>query len=278
MDLGREREVTERLCRDAAAIVKGYFGSGIAVEQKPGEGPVTQADREASELIVRGLRAAFPNDGILSEEASDDGSRVGAERVWMIDPLDGTSDFVRGRDGFAVMVGLLVGDRPALGMVLQPTSGVLYRASLGAGAERVGPDGQVSYLRVSAVDDFAAVRLVASKSHRGESIDRVRAALGITDEFNIGSVGLKLGLIARGERDLYVNPESHSSLWDTLAPEAILVEAGGRLSDLGGAPLDYRATNVKNRRGLVASNGLLHDAVTEKMRPLFLAQSAARKN
>ena len=89
-------------------------------------------------------------------------------------------------------------------------------------------------IHVSDVRELARIRMVASKSHRTERIDRVRAALGITDELNVGSVGLKLGLIAEGLRDLYVNPAGHSKLWDACGPEAILVEAGGRLTDLRG--------------------------------------------
>src|SRR5581483_6387117 len=109
----------------------------------------------------------------------------------------------------------------------------------------------------------------ASKSHRDEKIDQVRAALGITDELNVGSVGLKLGLIARGERDLYVNPSGHSKLWDVCAPEAILVEAGGRLTDAHGSPIDYRGKDVRCLDGLIASNGQLHDTVVERLAALF---------
>jgi 3'(2'), 5'-bisphosphate nucleotidase len=110
---------------------------------------------------------------------------------------------------------------------------------------------------------------VASKSHRDPIIDEVRKALGIADELNVGSVGLKLGLIARGTRDLYVNTSSKSSLWDTCGPEAILAEAGGRLSDLYGRPLRYDVEEVRHQHGLVASNGLLHALVLAKIRPLF---------
>lgn len=269
MKLARELAVAERLAREAAAIVSGYFGSGIKVDYKPGEGPVTAADREADALIRAGLTAAFPDDGMLTEETPDDGSRRTRERVWMVDPLDGTADFVRGRSGFAVMIGLCVAGRPALGVVLAPATGVLDRAIEGAGAERVAPDGTITPLSVSAVDDLGAIRLVASKSHRGESIDRVRAALGVQDEMNIGSVGLKLGLIAGGQRDLYVNPESHASLWDTCAPEVILAEAGGRMTDLAGRPLDYLGSCLRHLRGLVASNGRVHERVIAKLGPLF---------
>src|SRR5262249_7889495 len=108
-NLARELLVATELAERAAELELGYFGStSLSVEHKPGEGPVTRADREADRLIVDGLRAAFPSDGVLSEEAPDDGSRHRAERVWMVDPIDGTNDFIRGHSGFAVMIGLLV--------------------------------------------------------------------------------------------------------------------------------------------------------------------------
>jgi 3'(2'), 5'-bisphosphate nucleotidase len=125
-------------------------------------------------------------------------------------------------------------------------------------------------LQVSTVRDLTSIRLVASASHRTEAIDRVRAALGVRDEMNVGSVGLKLALIAQGDRDLYVNPASRSSLWDSCGPEAILVAAGGRLTDLAGAPLDYTGrTSLANERGLVASNGVVHDEVIARLATLF---------
>ena len=269
MNLERELEVAERLARAAGAIELGYFGTGIAVEYKPHEeGPVTRADKEADALILAGLRAAFPDDGILSEESADDGSRRLHSRVWMVDPLDGTKDFIRGRTGFSVMIGMTIDGVPALGVVFQPSTGTLYRAARGHGASIVDESGTRA-LKVSTVEDLASIRLVASKSHRSERIDQVRSVLGVQDEMNIGSVGLKLGLIARGDRDLYVNPASLSSLWDTCGPEAILVEAGGRMTDLYGAPLDYRGEEVKNSRGLIASNGVLHEAVVAKLGAVF---------
>ena len=105
-------------------------------------------------------------------------------------------------------------------------------------------------MRVSDIKVASEIRMVASKSHRTETIDKVRAELGISDELNVGSVGLKLGLIAEGLRDLYVNPAGHSKLWDACGPEAILVEAGGRITDVRGEPLDYRGRELGNVRGL----------------------------
>jgi 3'(2'), 5'-bisphosphate nucleotidase len=257
------------LARRAGERIRALHGIEIAVERKHDDSPVTQADREANTLIVGGLAAAFPGDGILSEEAPDDGSRLTRPRVWMIDPLDGTKDFIRGREGFAVMIGLLDGVKPALGVVYQPIGDALYWATRGGGAFRQIAGGAPVRLAVSRVSDPADIRMVASKSHRTAAIDQVRAELGISDELNVGSVGLKLGLIAAGERDLYVNPAGHSKLWDACAPEALLTEAGGRLTDLHGDPLDYRGHELGNVRGLIASNGVLHDQVVRRLAALF---------
>ena len=269
MQLRRELDTAVELARRAGERIRALHGSGIAVDTKDDQSPVTQADREANELIVAALTFAFPGDGILSEELPDDGSRMSRERVWMVDPLDGTKDFIRGRDGFAVMIGLLDGDRPALGVVYQPIGDKLYWATRGDGAFVQRAGGAAERMHVSDVREPAQIRMVASKSHRSETIDRVRAELGISDELNVGSVGLKLGLIAEGLRDLYVNPAGHSKLWDACGPEAILNEAGGRLTDVTGAPLAYRGAELGNVRGLIASNGLLHDEVVRRLAALF---------
>lgn len=269
MDLRRELDTAVELARRAGAGIRGFHGSGIAVDRKDDDSPVTEADRTANALIVGGLGAAFPDDAILSEELPDDGSRLARDRVWMVDPLDGTKDFIRGRDGFSVMIGLLAGAAPVLGVVYQPIGDKLYFATRGQGAFLVRGGGAPERLHVSDLRDPAQIRMVASKSHRTETIDRVRAELGISDELNVGSVGLKLGLIAEGLRELYVNPAGHSKLWDACGPEAILVEAGGRLSDVRGAPLDYRGRELGNSRGLIASNGILHDEVVRRLASLF---------
>jgi 3'(2'), 5'-bisphosphate nucleotidase len=269
MDFTQELEVATRLAREAGALIRKLHATGLDVQRKAGNEPVTQADRDANSLLVAGLGAAFPDDGFLSEEAPDDGSRMVKERVWMIDPLDGTKDFIRGESGFATMVGLLVGDRPGMGVVYQPIGDRLYYAARGQGCFLVDGASQPQRLHVSDVREPEKIRMVASKSHRDEVIDKVRSELGISDELNVGSVGLKLGLIARGERDLYVNPAGHSKLWDSCAPEVLLTEAGGRLTDVHGRLLPYRNPELGNLNGLIASNGLLHDEVVARLKNLF---------
>ncbi len=269
MDLRRELDTAVALARRAGERIAALQGAGLAVDRKDDDSPVTAADREANELIVGGLGAAFPDDAILSEELPDDGSRIGRARVWMVDPLDGTKDFIRGHEGFSTMIGLLDGAAPVLGVVYQPIGDKLYFAARGGGAFLSRRGGAPERIHVSDVRVASEIRMVASKSHRTETIDRVRAELGISDELNVGSVGLKLGLIAEGLRDLYVNPAGHSKLWDACGPEAILVEAGGRLTDVRGEPLDYRGRELGNVRGLIASNGVLHDEVVTRLAALF---------
>jgi len=266
--LERETQIAVDLARRAGAIVLRYRSPDLAVSHKAHDEPVTRADREANELIVAGLHAAFPDDAILSEESAAVGEWQTAARTWMVDPLDGTRDYVRGLPGFAVMIGLCVDGEPVLGVVYQPLGEVLYRATRAHGAfleER----GATRQLHVSATRDPRGCRLVSSASHRMATIDQVRAVLGIDDEISLGSVGLKLGLIARAERDLYVNPEGFCKLWDSCAPSVILTEAGGHLTNLHGRPLDHRAAEVRHVGGLLASNGLVHDAVVAAIAPLF---------
>jgi 3'(2'), 5'-bisphosphate nucleotidase len=256
-----ELETARTIALEAAALVRTFQRRGIHVDKKAGDEPVTEADRAASALIVERLRAAFPSDAILSEELPDDGSRLRNRRAWMVDPIDGTRDFINGDDGFAVMIGLVVDGRPVVGVVSQPPTGITWAGAVGVDAWRETADGVRSPLRPSTLAQPSGIRLVASKSHRTRDVDRFREKLGIADELNVGGVGLKVGLVADGSRDLYVYPGSRTKLWDTAAPEAILVAAGGRLSDVRGQLIPYDVPELRNLNGIVASNGPLHEAV-----------------
>jgi 3'(2'), 5'-bisphosphate nucleotidase len=219
-------------------------------------------------MIVAGIRAAFPGDALISEELPPAPGAFGASRFWLIDPIDGTKDFIRGNDGFSIMIGLVENGRPVVGVVHQPTLGRTFYASP-EGAFVDTHDG-TRPLVVSNVARAGEARLVASASHRSPKIDEVKSTLGIDDEQNVGSVGVKLSLIALGVRDLYVNPWPKTKAWDTCAPEAILTRAGGRLTDLFGGPIAYSG-ELRHARGLVASNGHIHDEVIARIAPLFSA-------
>lgn len=262
----RELERALELARIAGTEVMRMRRGEIAVEMKAGDEPVTIADRRASELIVAGLAASFPGDPIISEELVPAPGAFGSPRMWLVDPIDGTKDFIRNEDGYSVMIGLCIDGKPVVGVVHQPPLDRTFFATPAGAFVEVG--GVRQPMHVSSVAAAADARLVASKSHRSPDIDRVKTELGIVGEENVGSVGIKLCLIAMGARDLYVNPSAKTKAWDTCAPEAILAQAGGRLSDLFGTPIAY-AGELAHRRGLVASNGHVHDEVVGKLGPLF---------
>ena len=122
------------LAREAGDEILKVYDQKYEVERKSGDEPVTLADRRANDLIVAGLRSTFPRDAVLAEESADDGRRFYSPRVWLIDPLDGTEDFIGHDDEFSVMIGLLVDGQPVLGVVYQPTRDLLYCAAKDSGA------------------------------------------------------------------------------------------------------------------------------------------------
>ncbi|MBW2735908.1 MAG: 3'(2'),5'-bisphosphate nucleotidase CysQ, partial [Deltaproteobacteria bacterium] len=237
--MNQEMSVATNLARAAGRAALAYFRQAdLEVETKADASPVSAADRAADAVIIAGLEEAFPKDGILSEEQPDQESWHGAERAWVVDPLDGTADFIAGRDGFSVMIGLMIAHQPVLGVVYQPVGDILYRGIIGGTAERI-EGGQTHALVPSGRAAPDEIRLVVSHSHRSPRINALKSALGIREEIQKGSVGVKAGLIARGACELYLNPEGHCKLWDTCAPEAILRAAGAKISDMHGAPLVY---------------------------------------
>lgn len=255
--------------RDVGALVLSMRDAGVTQHRKPGGDIVTDADLEASRRLVQVVHGLWPDDGVVSEESPQEINGTGNGRTWFIDPIDGTNDFASGRDGFAVMVGLAHAGRPVFGAVYQPATQTMYSAAEGrAYVERPGhPRARMAVSTVTLASD---ARLVASRSHRTTEVDLVKHQLALSNEFNIGSIGLKLCLIANGQYDLYVNPKPRCRLWDTCAPEAILRGAGGELSTLSPASLSYAARTMEIRDALVASNGHIHAEVVAKLRPLFV--------
>ena len=272
----RELRVALRLAREAGAVVLEYYNTPLHVEQKESaydSEPVTEADRAANALIVSGVRFEFPDDGILAEESVDTERRLTKNRVWMIDPLDGTKGFISRAADFAVQIGLALNGESVLGVVYQPLPRVMYWAARGAGAwvERPGQQEQQRPVRarVSSESELRHMRLAASRSHRSPRMDRVVRALGVEREVQRNSVGVKVGLLIEQECDLYIHLSPRTKQWDTCAPEAILREAGGRFTDLFGQPLRYNSPEVENRNGLVATNGAAHREIIERLAPLL---------
>lgn len=268
-----ELRVALRLARDAGAAILDYYDGPLHVERKVSNKdynePVTVADRAANELIVRGIREAFPDDGMLAEESIDTERRLSKRRVWMVDPLDGTKGFIERSGDFAVQIGLAVDGQSLLGVVYQPLPDVLYWAAQACGAwiERAGFPRERAL--VSTESDIRRMRLAASRSHRSPRMDRIIRTLGIEQEVRRDSVGVKVGLIIERQCDIYIHSSPRTKQWDTCAPEAILREAGGRFTDLFGGPMSYNSPEVRNLNGLVATNGAAHERVIEQLAPLL---------
>jgi len=268
----RELEISLRLAREAGAAILDLYRKPIEIEQKDSfsdREPVTEADRVANDLIVNGLQREFPDDGILAEESVDTAHRLGKQRVWMIDPLDGTTGFIDGNGDFAVQIGLAQNGEAVLGVVYQPVTGVLYRAVRGQGCWIERPNFMPERSTVSNQNELHLMRLAASRSHRSPRMDRVVNAFAVKQEVRRGSVGIKVGLICEQQCDLYVHLSPRTKQWDTCAPEIILHEAGGQITDLFGQRLRYNVPEVQNRNGLVASNGVAHEKILAALDPLL---------
>jgi 3'(2'), 5'-bisphosphate nucleotidase len=267
-----ELRVAVELARSAGAAILEQYKGPLDVEQKNQDDdsePVTQADRIANELIVTGLQREFPGDGILAEESVDTKRRLGKARVWMVDPLDGTNGFIAGNGDFAVQIGLAEEGEVIVAVVYAPLAGVLYRAVRGEGTWIERPELEPERAYVSDRRELAKMRLAASRSHRSPRMNKVVQRFGFREEVQRGSVGIKIGLLIEQQCDVYIHLSPRTKQWDTCAPQLILTEAGGRMTDLFGEPLNYNVPDVQNRNGLVSSNAVSHDRIIEILAPLL---------
>lgn len=244
----------------------------LAVRHKPlGGGPITAADRELNDTIVNALRDRFPDDGVLAEESEEDDVWRAATRCWFVDPIDGTREFARGTAGWTVQVGLAIEGRPVLGVVAEPALGRLCWAAWDgdwSGAETFG-DGTSRTLR-GASRELAEIRLIGGKLFPFSRQHAIRRRLGVDRNraLSVGSVGVRMTAVARGEADAYVQAPGRTKLWDTCAPQCLVQAAGGRVTDLRGEPLQFRSGSITHARGVIATGGRHHDAIVERLRPL----------
>jgi 3'(2'), 5'-bisphosphate nucleotidase len=207
-----------------------------------GQGPVTAADLAADRIVREGLTARFPGDLVVTEETWKDGVVVDAPRVWFVDPLDGTEDFVAGRPDYAVMIGLVKDGVPALGVVYSPEERRLWRGFVwhdDAICERLDDGGHIARLNFLGAPMLKGpLRVAVSRSHPSRLTDFIRDEVGGVPVPR-GSVGLKVGLLVDGKADLYVTGSRNIKMWDTAGPAAILAAAGGRMTTIDGRPLSY---------------------------------------
>lgn len=273
-----ELDIALATAQSAGQILVDYFKQQVDIQFKPGDEPVTIADQSANQYITRILHEQFPNDLVIAEESPLPAKDVQANRIWFVDPMDGTREFINGNHEFSVMIGLVEKGQPVLGVVYQPLTGYLYWAVTGQGAHFESAPAQPSQrLHVSPRQTLADLACAVSRSHHSNALEEFYRYLGISHFVPSGSIGLKLALISRQVCDVYINFSGTTSLWDACAPQVILQEAGGRMSNLLGQPLSYSPEFIKNDQGILATNGPMHDQLLAEIQPQWLAYQARKK-
>lgn len=239
-----------------------HYGQNVSASYKEDCSPVTAADLAAQELILKRLAAfGYP---ILSEESEkQDPKRFGAKRFFLVDPLDGTKDFLEKNGEFSVMIGLVEGTRPIIGVVHQPTVDVFYYAEKGKGAyQQTGSDKPVR-MHVSVTRDTTKANMLISRHHVHKKELEIAKNLGITKLQPQGSAGLKAGIVAAGKAELFLITGESSGEWDSCAADIIISEAGGVMTDMNGDALMYNKEILKNPKGVMVSNGAIHSLVVQ---------------
>ncbi len=250
--------------REAGAAILEIVERGFEVESKDDLSPVTIADRAAELIILDALAKAAPGVPVIAEEEVAAG-RIPAhgDTYFLVDPLDGTKEFIRGGDDYTVNIGLISGGVPVLGAVFAPARGQLHAGLVGEGAWVEEPGGRRP---ISTRERGAEITAVASKSHFNQpTADYLEQAVGDCDYVGIGS-SLKFCIVAEGKADIYPRL-SPTSEWDTAAGHAVLLAAGGRVDGPDGEPLGYGKRAFLNR-GFVATAGWKTPAIGAFMEPI----------
>lgn len=259
------------IAKEAGDKVLEIYNTDYAIEFKGGDpkNPLTKADLASEKIIKNGLaKYAMP---ILSEESIDDVARLDSEYVWIVDPLDGTSDFVEKTGEFAIMIGLVKNKRPILGVVYEPAFGRFYFAQAGRGAYSE-QKGETKKLHVSSKNQFSEMAMLLSRNHLSESDIKLGEDLKIGKQIKRGSTA-KMCVIASGDAEIYVNTSNRTGEWDTCSVELILEEAGGTVTDMDGQQLIYNKATPKNENGFIASNGTMHAEIIKKLKNIAKEKS-----
>lgn len=237
IDASLLREV-EAIARESGAAILSIYARNFPVQEKADKSPLTEADVAAHTIISRRLSELSPSLPILSEEDMEGFSGPDqAGRYWLVDPLDGTKEFIKRNGEFTVNIALIAKGRPVLGVVFAPVLDTIYFAAQGLGAFRQIGEGEREQICVADHDAETSWKVVGSRSHAGDSLCEVLKLLGTHEMVSMGS-SLKFCMVAEGSADVYprLGP---TSLWDTAAAQCIVEQAGGRVIRLTGESLGY---------------------------------------
>ncbi|HEY6419195.1 MAG TPA: 3'(2'),5'-bisphosphate nucleotidase CysQ [Candidatus Binataceae bacterium] len=254
-ELARELELAKEAARAAGDILRGHWHrGGFKIGSKGHDNPVTEADLEADRALKKILREPFPDYGWLSEETVDNDERLSRRRVWIVDPLDGTKEFINGIPEFSVAIALIEDGKPVLGITYNPIRREMYWAARGIGCHLNSRRVRVTRTRLL---HRATVLASRSEAARGEW----QVFHGTLKVSPTGSVAYKLALVAGGKGDATFT-RSPKSEWDIASGAALIAEAGGIITDIRGREIRFNQRNVK-LEGLIADNGYLHEALVK---------------
>jgi 3'(2'), 5'-bisphosphate nucleotidase len=242
------------IARDAGRCILDVYERGFSVEQKEDRSPLTEADRAAHEIICARLETLTPDVPVLSEESAkvDYEKRAGWKRFWLVDPLDGTKEFINRNGEFTVNIALIEGHRAVLGVVYVPVTGLTYYACAGQGAFKQKGECEMQAIHVRRFEGGKPI-VVASRSHAGPETEAFLKNLGEHDVVSMGSA-IKLCLVAEGTADVY--PRLGPTMeWDTAAAQCVVEAAGGRVTDLNRQPLAYNKSSLLNPAFMVIGAG-----------------------
>jgi len=241
----------------AGKEIMKVYGTNFSSKIKEDDSPITIADLKSNKIIKDILSKTGYR--ILSEEDKDDKKRLKQNRVWIVDPLDGTADFVNRTGEFTVMIGLVEEKKPLLGVIYWPTENSLFVAQKDCGAWKFSND-TWERVFVSKVSELSKCRAIGSRYHISEGEKELLNKLQITKFTSVGS-SLKVAKISSGDAEVYLTTTNKMKEWDTCASYCIISEAGGKMTDMLGNDLSYNNQNVNHLNGILATNGLVHNKI-----------------
>jgi 3'(2'), 5'-bisphosphate nucleotidase len=267
--LDRILAVTRAVGWGGAKILQSYHRGeqDLAVNEEKKGGPVTAADLAANHYILGELQANFSDIdfGYLSEETHQGNEAIPKDWVWIIDPLDGTRDFIDKTGEYALHIALCYQGRPIIAVVALPDQEKLYFAQKGKGTFLETSDGNITQVKVANKDQITDLYLVVSRTHRDQRFDNLLSQIPFFGKNYVGSVGCKIATILEQKSDVYISLSGKSAAkdWDFAAPELILTEAGGKFSYFDGQPVRYNRGDVRQWGGIMASNGPCHQQLCQ---------------
>jgi fructose-1,6-bisphosphatase/inositol monophosphatase family enzyme len=274
--LRKELDFARALAREAGELALRYFGRDLRTEYKDGREPVTAADRAVNELIVEAVRREYPADAVLAEESPPDPRRFDARRTWMIDPIDGTSEFIAGADGWGVLIGLCDGGRPVLGVLDQPLVANQISGARGEGAFVEARSGDRRPLRGTRDPDARIRRLAVSVRGFEALLEKVKRDLNVSDVISAGGFAGRAILAMTGEVDAVLYAGGRPKEWDTCALQAVLEESDFAITSCAGEPLTYLKANPVQSHGILIAPASLMPRLSSAVAPHYQAALASR--